>query len=96
MLKYRAGSGLEHTFVYPVPQCKRARQTPPLSEHSQKMPVYNVSPDRTTAVPSVDQNSSSLLSRTVFVLSVCTRLVNAVLANTLIFLLPPCVVFKPL
>lgn len=42
------------------------------------------------------QNSSSLLSKIVFVLSVCTRLVNAVLANTHIFLLPPCLVFKPL
>lgn len=33
----------------------RARQTPPPSEHSHKIPVYNVSPDRTTAVSSLIQ-----------------------------------------
>lgn len=53
MLKYCAGSGLDHTFVYPVQQCERGRQTPPLSEHSNKIPVYNVSPDKTTAVLSL-------------------------------------------
>lgn len=42
------------------------------------------------------ENPSSLLSKTVFVLSVCTRLVNAVLANIHIFLLAACSVFKPL
>lgn len=51
--------------------------------------------DRTTAVPCLGQSSSSLLSNTVFVLSVCTRLVKAMLANTHIFLPPPCLVFKP-
>lgn len=53
MLKYSAGSGPEHASMYLVLQCKTARQTP--SRQSHKIPVYNGSPDRTTAVPSLIQ-----------------------------------------
>lgn len=82
------------TFVCPQLSSVKEPDKPLHFLSTHKIPVYNVSPDRTTAVPSLGQNSSSLLSNTVFVLSVCTRLVSAMLANTHIFLLSPCLVFK--